>query len=62
MDNKYNEIMELAKFHGVDVPIIYGDGTESVDRMVSITELGYILSMVFGEVINPWQQTNNSVI
>ena len=49
MDNKYNEIMELAKFHGVDVPIIYGDGTESVDRMVSITELGYILSMVFGE-------------
>ena len=42
------EIISLAKFHGQDIPIVYGDGTESVDKMVSITELGYILDMVLG--------------
>ena len=40
------EIMALAKAYGEDVPVIYGDGTESVDKMVSITELGYILDTV----------------
>ena len=38
-DEIYDEIIELAKFHSVDVPIIYGDGEESTDKMIPIYEL-----------------------
>ena len=38
------EIAKLAAFHSVKVPIQYGDGTAAVDRMVSLEELGAILS------------------
>ena len=49
MEEKINEIMALAKAYGEDVPVVYGDGTESTDKMVSITELGYILDTVLGK-------------
>lgn len=38
-----DEIKELAKFHSVEVPMVYGDGTETTDKMVSLEELGLIL-------------------
>ncbi len=41
-----SEIEELAKFHSIDVPMIYGDGTETTDKMVSLEELGRILSEI----------------
>lgn len=40
------EIEELAKFHSIEVPMVYGDGTETTDKMVSLEELGRILSEV----------------
>ena len=39
-----NEIRELAKFHSVEVPVKYGDGTEAVDKMLPLDELDVILS------------------
>ena len=39
-----NEIRELAKFHSVEVPIQYGDGTNAVDKMLPLEELDVILS------------------
>ncbi|MCR5008245.1 MAG: hypothetical protein K6A76_06655 [Oribacterium sp.] len=39
-----NEIRELAKFHSVEVPVRYGDGTETVDKMLPLEELDVILS------------------
>ena len=41
-----NEIEELAEFHSVEVPAVYGDGTETTDKMVSLEELGRILSEI----------------
>ena len=38
-----NEIRELAKFHSVEVPMVYGDGTEAVDKMLPLEELDVIL-------------------
>lgn len=40
------EIKELAGFHSVDIPVQYGDGTSSVEKMLSLAELDTILSMV----------------
>ena len=40
------EIEELARFHSVEVPMIYGDGTETTDKMVSLEELGRILAEI----------------
>ncbi len=40
------EIKELAKFHSVEVPMVYGDGTETTDKMVSLEELGRILAEI----------------
>ncbi len=37
------EIKELAKFHSIEIPMVYGDGTETTDKMVSLEELGRIL-------------------
>ena len=37
------EIKELAKLHSIEVPMIYGDGTETTDKMISLEELGRIL-------------------
>lgn len=48
MDEIFDEIIELAKFHSVDVPIIYGDGEESTDKMISIHELKIILEEIKG--------------
>ncbi len=39
-----NEIKKLAKFHSVEVPMVYGDGTETTDKVVSLEELGRILA------------------
>lgn len=39
-----SEIRELAKFHSVEVPVQYGDGTEAVDKMLPLEELDVILS------------------
>ena len=41
-----NEIEELARFHSVAVPVVYGDGEEGTDEMVSLEELGRILSEI----------------
>lgn len=41
-----NEIKELAEFYSVDVPVQYGDGSEAVDKMITLTELDGILSDV----------------
>lgn len=40
------EIKELASFHSADVPVQYGDGTASVEKMISLAELDTVLSMV----------------
>lgn len=40
------EIKELAEFHSVEVPVVYGDGEESTDKMISLTELEQILSEI----------------
>ena len=37
------EIKELARFHSVDVPCVYYDGTKSIDKMISLEELNRIL-------------------
>jgi len=39
-----NEIRDLAKGESIEVPMVYGDGTEVCDKMISLTKLGYILS------------------
>lgn len=41
-----DEIEELAEFHAVTIPVVYEDGTEATDKMISIEELGKILYMV----------------
>ncbi len=41
-----SEIKELARFHSTDVPMVYGDGEETVDKMVSLGEL----SLILGEI------------
>lgn len=41
-----SEIKELAKFHSVEVPMVYGDGTETTGRMVPLEELGRILAEI----------------
>ena len=40
------EIKELARFHSIEVPMVYGDGTETTDKMVSLEELGRILAEI----------------
>lgn len=40
------EIKELARFHSVEVPMVYGDGTETTDKMISLEELGLILAEI----------------
>ena len=45
-----NEIEELAKFHSVEVPMVYGDGEETTDKMVSLEELGRILSVIEDDI------------
>ena len=40
------EIEKLAKFHSIEVPIVHGDGEETTDKMVSLEELGRILSEI----------------
>lgn len=41
-----SEIEELARFHSTDVPMVYGDGTETIDKMVSLEELGRIFAEI----------------
>ena len=41
-----SEIEELARFHSIEVPMVYGDSTETVDKMVSLEELGRILTEI----------------
>lgn len=41
-----SEIKELAKLHSIEVPMVYGDGTETTDKMISLEELGRILSEI----------------
>ena len=41
-----SEIEKLTRFHSVEVPMVYGDGTETTDKMVSLEELGRILSEI----------------
>lgn len=41
-----DEIKELARLHSTDVPMVYGDGEETVDKMVSLEELGRILAEI----------------
>lgn len=40
------EIKELARLHSTDVPRVYGDGTETTDKMVTLEELGRILAEI----------------
>ncbi len=40
------EIKKLAKFHSIEIPMVYGDGTETTDKMVSLEELEKILSEI----------------
>ena len=49
-DEMYNEILKLVKFHSVDVPIIYGDGEEATDKMISLYELKLILEEIRGGI------------
>ena len=46
LDKVRDEIMELARFHSIEVPMVYGDGMETTDKMVSLEELGRILSEI----------------
>ncbi len=39
-----DEIRDLAKGESIEVPMVYGDGTEVCDKMISLTKLGYILT------------------
>lgn len=48
LEEVMGEIKELAKFHSIEVPMVYGDGTETTDKMVSLEELGRILSEIEG--------------
>lgn len=49
MDKAINEIMELADFHSVGVPVEYGDGTVSHEKMVPLSELNAILYEILGD-------------
>ena len=40
-----DEIEKLAEFHSVEVPVIYGDGTKSMEKMISMEELSKILEI-----------------
>lgn len=44
-----NEVRKLAEFHSINVPMIYGDGTETSEKAVTIVELDQILDIVFNE-------------
>ena len=37
------KIKKLTKLHSIEVPMVYGDGKETVGKMVSLEELGLIL-------------------
>ena len=41
------EIMELAKFHSIELPVVYGDGTQQTERYIDLVGLGVILSEIF---------------
>lgn len=41
-----SRIEELARLHSTDIPMVYGDGEETVDKMVSLEELGLILAEI----------------
>lgn len=45
--NPQEEIMELAKFHSIKLPVVYGDGTQQIERYIDLIELGVILSEIF---------------
>lgn len=49
MDKAIKEIMELADFHSVNVPVEYGDGTVSCEKMVPLSELNAILYEILGD-------------
>ncbi len=41
-----SEIEELARFYSIEVPMVYGDGEETTDKMLSLEELGRILAVI----------------
>ncbi len=45
------EIVTLAEFHSIEVPIVYGDGKEATDKMVPLEELERILSEIEDAII-----------
>lgn len=44
--NMADEIKKLADFHSVEVPVVYGDGTESKNKALYLYELDYILDTI----------------
>jgi hypothetical protein len=38
-----SEIEELADFHSVKIPVTYGDGTQTEEKYIDLSELGIIL-------------------
>lgn len=43
------EVFVLSKFHSVDIPVVYGDGTQRVEKYISLQELHLIMTEMKGE-------------
>lgn len=48
------EIEQLAKFHSIEVPMVYGDGEETTDKMIPLEELERILSEIEDAIGDLW--------
>lgn len=44
------EILELANFHSITLPVEYGDGTVANEKFIDIEELELILTSVLEEL------------
>ena len=47
-NKQLHEIETLAELHAIDIPVVYGDGTKTIEKMLPLDELGKILCEVFG--------------
>ena len=45
-DNMASAVREAAKLYSVEIPCTYCDGTQTTDKMISLEELGRILTAI----------------
>ena len=46
MGKLYDEIMEIVRFHAVEIPVVYGDGEKSTAKYVPLEEVGMALAIL----------------